>query len=138
MTDKFSKRTRSGIMSKIRSKNTSPELLLRGHLWSLGLKGYRIHCNLPGKPDVVFINKRVAIFADGDFWHGYSWKKLGKVPPKKYWQKKIRGNIHRDKKNTKILKKEGWTVLRFWEHQIRKDPLKIINKIKKIIHKKES
>lgn len=131
MPDKFDKETRSKIMSKIRSKNTSLEVNFRKLLWKHGLRGYRIHYNIPGKPDIVFVSKRIVIFLDGDFWHGYNWKNLGKVPPKEYWQEKIQKNIDRDKKYNKQLKKEGWVVLRFWEHEIKKNPEKCISKIEK-------
>lgn len=117
-------------MSRIRSKNTSLEVNFRKLLWKNGLRGYRIHYSLPGKPDIVFVSKRIAIFLDGDFWHGYNWKKLGKIPPKKYWQGKIQKNIDRAKKYNRQLKKEGWIVLRFWEHEILNKPDYCIKKIK--------
>lgn len=130
MPDKFDKKTRSAIMSHIRHKNTSLEVNFRKLLWEKGLRGYRIHYNLPGKPDIVYVSKKIVIFLDGDFWHGYNWKKLGKVPPKKYWQEKIQKNIDRAKKYNKQLKKDGWTVLRFWEHDVKKKPDKCIKKVK--------
>lgn len=130
MPDKFDKKTRSSIMSRIKSKNTSLEINFRKILWQNGLGHYRIHYNLPGKPDIVYVSKKIAIFLDGDFWHGYNWKKLGKVPPKKYWQGKIQKNIGRAKKYNRLLKKEGWTVLRFWEHELKKNPEKCISKLK--------
>lgn len=133
MGEKFSKDVRSKIMSKIRSKDTSPELLLRKALWNAGLKGYRVHYRISGRPDIVFVRKRVAIFVDGDFWHGYLWKRLHKVPPKKYWQEKINGNIRRDKENNELLRKEGWRVLRFWEHEVKNNQDKCIMKIKKYV-----
>ena len=132
MPDKFDKKTRSKIMSKIRSKNTSLEINFRKLLWKHGLRGYRIHYNLPGKPDIVFVSKRIVIFLDGDFWHGYNWKGLGKVPPKEYWQEKIQKNIERAKKYNKQLRKEGWVVLRFWEHEIKKNPEKCIKVVKDV------
>ena len=131
MPDKFDKKTRSTIMSKIRAKNTSLEVNFRKLLWKYGLKGYRIHYKLPGKPDIVFVSKRIVIFLDGDFWHGYNWKKLGKIPPKEYWQDKIQKNIDRAKKYNRMLRKDGWNVLRFWEHELKKNPEKCIKKIKK-------
>ena len=133
MPDKFDVKTRSRIMSKIRHKNTKPELRLRAALCSRGLRGYRLHLKLPGKPDVTYTKKRVAIFVDGDFWHGYSWKKLGKVPPRGYWQKKIQSNIDRAKRHNMQLKKEGWAVLRFWEHEINSSVNKCVNKISKLL-----
>ena len=135
MPDKFDKKTRSAIMSRIRSKNTSLEVNFRKILWKSGFGHYRIHYNLPGKPDVVYVSKKIAIFIDGDFWHGYNWKKLGKIPPKKYWQEKIQKNIDRAKKYNRQLRKEGWTVLRFWEHDIKKNSDKCIKNIKKFSKK---
>ena len=120
-------------MSKIRDKNTKPEIKIRKELWKKGYKGFRTHYKLPGKPDIVFSKKKVIIFIDGDFWHGYSWKVLRKIPPKGYWRKKIKGNIQRDKKYAIKLKKHGWKVLRFWEHQINKNRDKVLDKILKYI-----
>ena len=122
-------------MSKIRSKNTSLETNFRKLLWQNGLGRYKIHYSLPGKPDIVYVSKRLVIFLDGDFWHGYNWKKLGKIPPKKYWQEKIQKNIDRAKKYNKMLKKDGWKVLRFWEHEIKQDSQKCIKKVKKALGK---
>ena len=129
MADKFSKAKRSAIMSRIRSKNTSLEVEFRKLLWKNGLGHYRIHYNLPGKPDIVYVSKKIVVFLDGDFWHGYNWKKLGKVPPRKYWQKKIQKNIDRAKKYNKMLKKDGWKVIRIWEHEVKKNEGKFISKI---------
>jgi DNA mismatch endonuclease (patch repair protein) len=124
---------RSRNMAAIRSKNTKPELLLRKSLFKLGLR-YRIHPkNVIGKPDVVFVSKKVAIFCDGNFWHGHNWRKrkaLGQFRVrKKYWVAKIEGNIARDKKNNYLLRKQGWTVLRFWEDDIKKTPELVLAKI---------
>jgi len=119
-------------MSRIKSKNTSLEIEFRKLLWKNGLGRYRIHYNLPGKPDIVYVSKKIVIFLDGDFWHGYNWKKLGKVPPRKYWQKKIQKNIDRAKKYDKMLTKDGWKVIRIWEHDVKKNPEKCIKKIKSV------
>jgi DNA mismatch endonuclease (patch repair protein) len=118
-------------MSKIRGKNTGPEIKLRKLLWSQGIRGYRIHYNLPGKPDIVFTKKKIAIFIDGCFWH--KCPVCFQVPEtrKEFWIKKIYSNVERDKKVNKQLKAEGWTVMRFWEHDIRKKPDNVIKKIKK-------
>ena len=132
MADKFSKAKRSAIMSRIRSKNTSLEVEFRKLLWKNGLGRYRIHYRLPGKPDIVYVSKKIVIFLDGDFWHGYNWKKLGKVPPRKYWQKKIQKNIDRAKKYNNMLKKDGWKVVRIWEHEIKRNAETCIKKIKKL------
>jgi len=132
ITDLFSKKTRSKIMSKIKSKDTSPEKKLRKALWEKGYR-YRIHYKLPGKPDIVFVSKKTAIFVDGCFWH-----KCPKcyIPPKsnkKYWLPKIEKNVERDKENTKRLQKEGWKVIRIWEHEINKQFEKTLSNIEKIL-----
>ena len=121
-------------MSRIRSVNTSLELTFKKLLSENQIKGFRMHPKMLGNPDFAYKKKKIVIFIDGDFWHGYNWKKLGKVPPKKYWQAKIERNIARDKKYTRQLKKEGWKVLRFWEHDVKKKPLKCIEKVKKILN----
>ncbi len=131
MTDIFSKEKRSEIMSRIRSKNTKLEVRFRKLLWNEGLR-YRIHYNkIPGKPDIAFLSKKVAVFVDSHFWHGYDWKKLQKRLKSKYWKKKIRNNIDRDKKVNLELKKMGWKVIRLWENEIEDHPKKCINRIKR-------
>jgi len=121
-------------MSRIRSRDTKVEVeflrLLSSELYPKGYRYRKHYSRLPGKPDVVFIRQKIAVFLDGDFWHGYNLKKLGKKVPKQYWLSKIEGNIQRDKKLSAQLRKSGWKVLRFWEHQIKKNPKKAINKIK--------
>ncbi len=137
MADKFTKKQRSLIMSHIRSRNTKLEInflrLLSAKLYPQGFRYKKHYKLLPGKPDVVFIRQKLAIFIDGDFWHGYNLKKLGKSVPRKYWLAKIKRNMQRDKKTNFMLRKNGWTVLRFWEHQIKKDPKKAIMKIEKTL-----
>lgn len=131
MPDIMNKKTRSKVMSKIKSKNTLLEVNFRKILWKNGLTGFRLHYKIAGKPDIVFARKKLAIFLDGDFWHGYNWKNLGKIPPKKYWQAKIQKNIDRAKKYNLQLRKEGWKVLRIWEHDFKNNPEKQIKAIKK-------
>ncbi len=122
-------------MSLIRSRNTKLEKhfleLLSSELYRKGYRYRKHYSRLPGKPDVVFVKHRLVIFLDGDFWHGYNFNKLRKRLPKKYWLPKIKRNIQRDKKVNFALEKMGWKVLRFWEHEIQKNPSKIIAKIKK-------
>lgn len=127
--DKFSKEKRSFIMSRIRDRDTSIELAVRKKLWSLGFKGYRLHkFKAFGKPDIVYTGKKVAIFIDGDFWHGYILKKrAGKLS--EYWLNKITKNKKRDKAYTRKLKEAGWKVVRVWEHELLKDFESALNKI---------
>jgi DNA mismatch endonuclease, patch repair protein len=116
------------IMSAIKNKNTQPEILLRKALWHKGLR-YRVNClNLIGKPDIVFNRARITVFIDGDYWHGHNWKIRGYRDLddelshyKSFWVEKIKRNIQRDREVNESLRKEGWTVLRIWESDIRKD-----------------
>ena len=117
-------------MSRIRGKNTGIELVVRKRLWALGFRGYRTHSpKVLGSPDITFRKKKVTIFLDGDFWHGYNLTRLGKKVPKKYWLPKIRRNMLRDKASARKLRKAGWKVLRFWEHDIKKKPKIILKRI---------
>ncbi len=118
-------------MKKIRSTNTTPELLLRKELWKLGYR-YRLNvAKLKGKPDLVFNKYKVVVFVDGEFWHGYKWlEKKPKIKAnRKYWIKKIERNMERDLENTNYLMSNGYVVLRFWEHEIKKDLAGCVNKI---------
>jgi len=133
MTDCYPKETRSRVMSKIRSKNTQPELQLRKLLWSKGLRGYRIHNkNLPGNPDIAFSKKKIAIFIDGCFWHGCPICYVEPKTNRDYWLPKIRNTIERDNTQQKELESAGWVVIRIWEHDIKND---VQNAVDTIIEK---
>ena len=116
------------IMASIKSKDTEPELLVRQALWKRGLR-YRVNVRtLPGKPDIVFTRAKIAIFCDGDFWHGHNWAVRGMASLEEelnsyseFWRSKILSNIERDSKNTLALTESGWIVIRLWESDIRKD-----------------
>ena len=126
---------RSDLMRKIKSDKTSPEILLQKALRKTGIKYKKNYKALIGNPDIALINKKIAIFIDGEFWHGYHWnqKKKKIKANRRYWIPKIERNIKRDKQNAKKLKRAGWRVVRFWQHQINKDLSKCIKKIKKIM-----
>lgn len=118
-------------MSRIRGTNTKPEITLRKALWALGIR-YRLNVSkLPGKPDIVIQKPKLVIFVDGEFWHGFEWKK--KKPKIKanrdYWIPKIERTIKRDKDNTGKLVALGFTVFRFWEHEIKTNLSDCIAKI---------
>ncbi len=121
MVDIFTKEKRRWIMSRIRGKDTRPELLLRKELSKLGLR-YRLHYKVLGSPDIAFPRQKLAVFVDGEFWHGYNWNKRGIVPRKVYWKRKITRNMERDKRYNRELKRLGWKVVRVWDHQINKNP----------------
>ena len=114
---------RSKIMSKIRGKNTKPEILLRKAIWQSGYR-YRINFKkLPGKPDIVMLKFKLVVFVDGEFWHGYDWeKRKEKIKSNRtFWIPKIERNIQRDMENNIKLSYMGFKVMRFWEHEIKKD-----------------
>jgi DNA mismatch endonuclease (patch repair protein) len=120
-------RSASRVKSRNRSENTRAELQLRKALSSLGLR-YRLHvARLPGRPDVVFIRSRVAVFCDGDFWHGRNWRtrraRLKAGSNATYWINKIRYNMARDKRQTRELEAAGWSIMRLWETDILRNPL---------------
>ncbi len=125
--------TRSENMRRIKSKDTSIEILLRKELWRRGLRYRKNSKDVFGKPDIVFKGKKLAVFADSEFWHG---KQLleGKYIPKtntEFWVNKITRNIERDKEVNEKLESEGWTVLRFWEVNIRKDAMECADIVEK-------
>ncbi len=123
----------SKVMSSNRHKNSIPELFLRKGLWKLGLKGYRLHYKLiPGRPDITFVSKKIAIFVNGCFWHrcpycNYSLPKSNTI----FWGNKFDKNIKRDKEKIEQLKKMNWNVIVIWECQIKKD---IENCLKEIVN----
>lgn len=122
-------------MSHIRNKNTSIEIQLRKVLWHEGIR-YRIHLKtLPGKPDIAITKYKIAIFCDGEFWHGKNWdcKKESIKTNRDYWIPKIERNITRDNANEKKLANMGWTVLRFWGKEIEKNLTECVNEIKETI-----
>lgn len=116
-------------MSKIRSKDTKIEILVFRELRKRGIYFQKHYKRAIGNPDIALPRKKKAIFIDGDFWHGYQFSKFKKRLPKKYWLAKIEKNIKRDKINRAKLKKDGWDVLRIWEHEIIKGKMKTIEQI---------
>lgn len=131
------------IMSAIKSKDTTPERMLGKAMWKLGLR-YRKHYKIDGKPDFVFISAKIAVFVDGDFWHGNNWKLRGLSGLdeelqgySKFWRDKITRNIERDKRVNDALKSKGWLVLRFWESDIKQNTDEIAENILDIYHSKK-
>lgn len=110
-------------MSKIKNKDTKIELILRKELWGRGLRYQKNVNSILGKPDIVFKGKKIAVFCDSEFWHGFDWenKKNDFKNNQKFWISKIEKNIQRDKYVTEKLEKEGWIVLRFWGKEISKN-----------------
>lgn len=129
MADIVTTPQRSYIMSRIRSRDTRPEMMLRRALWARNIR-YRLYDRgLPGKPDIVIKKYKLAIFVDGEFWHGYQWahvrERLG--ANRDFWIAKIERNMARDRENNKALNAMGYTVIRFWSADIKKHLHKCVN-----------
>lgn len=136
--DKHTSEQRRKNMQAIKNKDSQIELLLRKELWSRGLR-YRKNVNrIYGRPDIVFIGKKVAVFCDSEFWHGYNWEERKKdfKSHQEFWIPKIERNMERDAEVTAKLESEGWTVIRFWGNEIKKDTAQCADIIEKAVHSK--
>ena len=123
----------SHVGASNRRQDTTPEILLRKALWAAGVR-YRLHPPaLIGRPDLVIARPRVVVFCDGDFWHGRKWsKRKGKLAEgwnASYWVAKIERNRQRDRQVARVLRALGWTVVRVWESDVRRDPAAAASKI---------
>ena len=115
-------------MSQVKGRDTSLEKFVHSALHNRGLRFRKHVAELPGKPDVVFSRARLAIFIEGDFWHGYRFPQWeNKIPS--FWKKKINETRKRDRRNHQNLRNMGWKVIRIWQHQIKKNPEEQIEKI---------
>ncbi len=125
-------------MRQVKNKDSKIEVLLRKELWKCGLR-YRKNVNgILGKPDIVFVGKKVAVFCDSEFWHGHNWeeRKSDFKSHQEFWVPKIERNMKRDKEVTQRLEREGWMVFRFWGNEIKKDTEKCADKIQKAVKEK--
>lgn len=129
MVDVFNKKKRSDIMSRIRAKDTGIERLVFSHLRKKNIYFQKHYLKVPGKPDIAIPSKKLAVFVNGDFWHGYRFRSWGNRIPKKYWRNKITSNMLRDRKNYRKLKKSGWRIMKIWSHELAKNPEKALSKI---------
>lgn len=122
MADDLTPEQRRKNMQAIRSKDTSIELCLRKALWERGIRYRKNYKKLIGKPDIAITKYRIAVFCDSDYWHGYDWENRNQriKSNREYWIPKIERNMARDKEVNEVLERDGWTVLRFWEWQIKK------------------
>ncbi|MGB8700479.1 MAG: very short patch repair endonuclease [Thermosynechococcaceae cyanobacterium] len=121
MTDRLSPQRRSALMSRVTSKDTTPELSVRQRLHRLGYR-YRLHRkDLPGKPDLTFGRSRKAIFIHGCFWHGHEGCRFGRLPKSNldYWQPKLERNMQRDRANAERLREAGWDILVLWQCELK-------------------
>jgi DNA mismatch endonuclease (patch repair protein) len=127
MTDKISKKKRSWNMSRIRSTNTKPELIIRSVLHRMGFR-FRVHQRrLPGQPDIVLSKYKTAIFVHGCFWHQHGGCIEASHPKSNtlYWQEKLLTNKQRDRENKRLLQKAGWRVMQFWECEAERNPIRV-------------
>ena len=127
-------------MSHIRSTDTTIERQMRSALLKLGYRFRKNYSKLPGKPDIVMVKEKIAVFCDSDFWHGKNWKRLQKrlVTNTKYWVLKIERNRSRDRRVSKKIRDLGWKVFRFWESDIKKNINQCVRKISTEIEKSNS
>ena len=128
--DTLSKRERSTRMGLVKSKNTSPEMVVRAFVYKLGYR-YRLHgAKLPGRPDLVFAGRRKVIFVHGCFWHRHNRCSLARLPKshREFWLPKLENNRARDAVNRRALTRLGWTSMVIWECDLR-DPIKAMVKI---------
>lgn len=134
--DIMSREKRSALMSRIKGKGTKPEQIIMAGVRSKRFK-FEAHAkDLPGRPDLVFRSRRVAVFVDGDFWHGFRFP-LWKHKLSAFWQKKIEDTRKRDRRNFGKLRRMGWKVLRIWEHQIERDPEACLERIVGVLRASE-
>lgn len=136
--DRHTPEQRRKNMQAVKNKDSQIELLLRKELWKRGLRYQKNRTDIFGKPDIVFKGKKVAVFCDSEFWHGYNWeeRKNDFKSHQEFWIPKIERNMERDIEVTDILESEGWTVLRFWGKEIKKETEKCANIIEKAVQSK--
>lgn len=138
MPDVFTRQKRSEVMARIRGKgNRETELALRALLREHKINGWRRHYPIPGRPDFAFPGERVAVFVDGCFWHRCP--KCSNMPAnnREFWERKLNGNVARDRLVTRELRIEGWAVLRIWEHELQK-PRRVMNRVRALLRRKRA
>lgn len=121
--DKHTSEQRHKNMQAVKYKDSDIEVMLRNELWSRGIRYRKNVKSVFGKPDIAFIGKKVAVFCDSEFWHGYNWDQAKNdiKSRRDFWIPKIERNIERDKEVTQTLTEQGWVVLRFWGKEIKKN-----------------
>ena len=123
-------------MQAIKNKDSKIELLLRKELWHRGLRYQKNSKKVFGHPDIVFLGKKVAVFVDSEFWHGYDWenRKHDFKSHQEFWIPKIERNIQRDAEVNEKLQSEGWTVIRFWGKEIKQNLSKCADSIERAVN----
>lgn len=140
MADDLTPEQRRKNMQAIKSSDTTIELLLRKALWAKGIRYRKNYKGLIGKPDIAITKYKIAVFCDSDYWHGYDWENRNKriKSNRDYWIPKIERNMKRDKEVSAALEEQGWTVLRFWEWQIRRETDQCVNIILNAVYTKKN
>lgn len=125
----------SAQMSRIRSKNTGPEKAMRAALSTAGVRGYRLHyAKVPGKPDIAFVGRKVAVFVHGCFWHQCPHcQPLRPKTHKSWWGKKLDRNVERDTEKRKALEKLGWRVLTVWDCRLKQNPQREVARVQRVL-----
>ena len=138
LLDNHTPEQRHKNMTAVKSKGTKIEVLLQKELWHRGLRYRKNVKNIYGKPDIAFIGKKIAVFCDSEFFHGFDWEIRSKEikSNREFWIPKIEKNMQRDKDVTDKLKKDGWIVLRFWGNEIKNDVSGCADKIESVIRSK--
>lgn len=139
MADDLTPEQRRRNMQAIKSKDTTIELALRKALWGKGIR-YRKNCKtLIGKPDIAITKYKIAVFCDSEYWHGFDWENRNQKikSNREYWIPKIERNMARDQEVNAALEQEGWTVIRFWKRQIRKELDRCVDEILTAIKEKQ-
>lgn len=130
--DFMSPETRSAVMRKIKGRGTKPELAVEAMLVKLGVP-FETHArDLPGKPDFVIREARVVVFVDGDFWHGWRFDEW-RLKLSEKWDAKIAANRRRDARNRRLLREQGWLVVRLWEHQVNDSPARCQRRLRRAL-----
>ncbi|MEX3953970.1 very short patch repair endonuclease [Paraburkholderia sp. EG287B] len=124
--------TKSEQMRRVRGLDTAPEMTLRRALWHTGLR-YRVRLRVPGRPDLAFLGCKIAVFVDGCFWHGCEMHYTAPATNPTFWFEKIARNKQRDRDVEAELKRLGWTVLRFWEHEVEGDLSSVVDRIRSAV-----
>ena len=128
MADVFSKEDRSEIMKKVKpSGNKSTEVKLIQYFRAHHITGWRRHYNVKGHPDFVFMDRHIAIFVDGCFWHGHDCRNTRPSDNTEYWEKKRQRNIEHDRAVTAMFEQRGWTVIRIWECELKKKNAELLD-----------
>ena len=125
-------------MQQVKNKDSKIEVLLRKELWRRGIRYRKNVTRIYGKPDIAFIGKKIAVFCDSEFWHGYNWEERKKdfKSHQEFWIPKIERNMERDKEVNEKLLSEGWTVFRFWGNDIKKNTALCADQIEKAVRER--